>query len=110
MLAGLAASRGACAASFNRSATDGIRLAESLQPAVVLLDLAMPRMDGLSALPQILKVAPDTRVIVLSGFDQEHMAERALAAGAHGYLEKGLRMDIDGAVESALLNSPRRVG
>ncbi len=89
---------------------DGIRLAESLQPEVVLLDLAMPRMDGLSALPQILKVAPDTRVIVLSGFDQEHMAERALAAGAHGYLEKGLRMDIDGAVESALLSSPRRVG
>jgi PAS domain S-box-containing protein len=88
----------------------GIQLAEELKPAVVLLDLAMPKMDGLTALPQILKVAPDTRVIVLSGFDQEHMAERALGAGAHGYLEKGLRMDIDGAVDSALSSSSRRVG
>jgi PAS domain S-box-containing protein len=81
---------------------EAIEMAQLLQPDVVLLDLAMPHMDGLQALPQILALVPDVRVIVLSGFDQETMADKAFALGAHAYLEKGLRMDIEGVISTVL--------
>jgi DNA-binding NarL/FixJ family response regulator len=55
----------------------------------------MPKMDGLQALPLIRATVPDVRVIVLSGFDKGTMAEKAMAAGAHAYLEKGLSMAVD---------------
>ena len=70
----------------------GVDQARSLQPHLVLLDLAMPRMDGLEALPLIREAAPSTRVIVLSGFNQETLAAKALAAGADRYLVKGCSM------------------
>lgn len=67
----------------------GIEVVRTTQPDVVLLDLSMPVMDGLEALPQIRSLAPDTRIIVLSGFEATQMAERALTIGADGYLQKG---------------------
>lgn len=73
-------------------ASDGfeaILQAELHQPDLVILDLSMPRLDGLEALPRILEVAPGARVVVLSGFDESRMREPALAAGAVAYLEKG---------------------
>lgn len=66
----------------------GIRLAEELQPDLVLLDLAMPEVDGLEALPLILVAAPGTKVIVLSGFDAR-LGDRAVAAGAAHFVQKG---------------------
>jgi CheY-like chemotaxis protein len=89
-------------------AADGeqaVELAATLQPNVVVLDLAMPKMDGLQALPLILEAVTNVRVIVLSGFDEASMAERAFQAGAHAYLEKGLRMDLDGAIKTVLKES-----
>lgn len=86
-------------------AADGeqaVELATNLQPSVVILDLAMPKMDGLQALPLILDAVTGVRVIVLSGFDEDSMADRAFQAGAHAYLEKGLRMDLDGAIKTVL--------
>ena len=58
-------------------------------PDLVLLDLAMPRMDGLEALPLIREAAPQVKVIVLSGFNQSTLAERAIEAGADHYVVKG---------------------
>src|SRR3954451_21046943 len=69
---------------------EGVDMAAELQPDVVLIDLAMPVMDGLEALPLIRKACPQTRVVVLSGFEADAMAQRALDAGADGYLQKGL--------------------
>jgi DNA-binding NarL/FixJ family response regulator len=60
------------------------------QPDLVLLDLQMPVMDGLEALPLIRQSAPDATVVVLSGFPSETMAGNALAAGATAYLSKGV--------------------
>lgn len=68
---------------------DAVEQATRLQPDLVLLDVAMPRMDGLEALPLIRRAVPGVRVVVLSGFNEETMAENALAAGAERYVVKG---------------------
>jgi DNA-binding NarL/FixJ family response regulator len=68
---------------------DGVRLAHELHPDVVVLDLAMPGIDGLEALSQIRAVANPPVVLVHSGFDAATMRERVLALGAADYLEKG---------------------
>jgi DNA-binding response OmpR family regulator len=60
---------------------------------VVLLDLSMPEMDGLETIPAISSAAPDTGIIVFSGFAAERMREAALQGGADLYLEKGLPLD-----------------
>jgi len=74
------------------TAADGrqaIEAAELLRPDVVLLDLAMPVMDGLQALPELRAHLPLARIVIFSGFEHEALAEEALAAGADAYIEKG---------------------
>lgn len=61
----------------------------ALQPDVILLDLAMPKRSGLEALPELLRGAPDARIVVLSGFASANVAEEVLALGATSYVEKG---------------------
>ncbi|MEY2425315.1 MAG: hypothetical protein QOI61_887 [Actinomycetota bacterium] len=63
--------------------------AARLQPDIVLLDLSMPVMDGLEALPEILEASPDSKVLVLSGFTAGEMGDEAMRLGASGYMEKG---------------------
>lgn len=67
-----------------------VELATMYKPDLALLDLSMPALDGLEALPQILQVSPDTKVVVLSGFEEARMAPVALKGGAVAYLEKGV--------------------
>jgi signal transduction histidine kinase len=67
----------------------GIEVTRDLRPDLVLLDLSMPVMDGLEALPVIRGHCPDATIVVLSGFGATQMAERALARGADGYIQKG---------------------
>ncbi|MEO8899778.1 MAG: response regulator transcription factor [Candidatus Dormibacter sp.] len=74
-----------------RNGAEAVSIAETLQPDVMLLDLAMPVMDGMEALPKIVEVSPATRVIVLTGFSSQSMRIRAMEAGASGFIEKGER-------------------
>ena len=60
------------------------------QPDVLLLDLAMPVLDGLQALPHIRERAPDSLVVVLSGFGADAMGEEAVRLGATTYVQKGV--------------------
>jgi DNA-binding NarL/FixJ family response regulator len=71
----------------------GVTLAEATQPDLILLDLSMPRMDGLEALPRLRQVAPQARIVVLSGFGEERMGPTAVERGAATYLEKGATPD-----------------
>src|SRR4051794_39232521 len=68
---------------------DSVRLAEELRPDVVVLDLAMPGIDGLEAITLMRAVPQPPVILVHSGFDAETMRERVLALGAARYLEKG---------------------
>lgn len=82
---------------------DAVDLARELQPNLVLLDMAMPRMDGLQALPLIRQAVPHVRVIVLSGFNQGTLEREALAAGADRYIVKGGSMrDLLEVIEKVL--------
>jgi DNA-binding NarL/FixJ family response regulator len=60
----------------------------SLQPDVVIMDISMPELNGISATQQILEASPETRVIVLSILGTPEHVFRALQAGARGYLLK----------------------
>lgn len=62
--------------------------ARASQPDLVLLDIAMPVMDGMQALPLIREAAPLAVVVMLSGYPFETAGQGAINAGAHGYLEK----------------------
>ncbi len=89
---------------------EAIEQAKALRPDLVLLDLAMPLMDGLQALPLIRAAVPNVRVVVLSGFDARRMAPTALAAGADRYLEKGFQMDLGAVIDEVLGNAPTASG
>ena len=62
------------------------------RPDVVLMDLSMPDMDGLQAIPAIRSELPDAAIVVLSGFSVERMAKHVRSRGADGYVEKGTAM------------------
>lgn len=65
-----------------------VELVASLRPDVVLMDVQMPRMDGLEATRQILSTGQGTRVVILTTFDREDYLFEALQAGASGFLLK----------------------
>jgi DNA-binding NarL/FixJ family response regulator len=67
---------------------EAIEKAQELQPDVVLLDLSMPDLDGLSALPELRTAAPDCEVVVLTASGDETNLLAAIRAGAAGYLLK----------------------
>ena len=69
---------------------EAVDAALAAQPDLVLLDVSMPVMDGLEALPLILAAAPSARVVMLSGFAEERLGDQARSAGATAYLEKGI--------------------
>jgi DNA-binding NarL/FixJ family response regulator len=86
------------------SAADGARavdLALGLQPDIVLMDLQMPRLNGVEATGRIVASSPHISVIVLSMMDDEESVFAAVRAGARGYLLKGARrQEIVRAIEA----------
>ncbi|MET0997071.1 MAG: response regulator [Marmoricola sp.] len=72
-------------AAEGRQAVD---VARDSQPDLVLLDIAMPVMDGMQALPLIREAVPQAVVVMLSGYPFATAGQGAINAGAHGYLEK----------------------
>jgi len=87
-LAGLLAQHGFDVVGQAGSGEEAITQAGELKPDLVLLDLSMPEMDGLTALPRVLAAAPDAEVVVLTASEDEHNLLGAIRGGAAGYLLK----------------------
>jgi DNA-binding NarL/FixJ family response regulator len=68
---------------------EGVSLALSLSPDVILLDVRMPRMGGIDAAREILSRLPNVRVVMLSAYDDASLKAEAQAAGASAFLVKG---------------------
>ena len=73
-----------------RDGAEAVRMTDSLLPDVVLLDIQMPKKDGIEALTQITRAHPETKVIMLTGVDGGGFAERAVELGAADYIQKGM--------------------
>jgi DNA-binding NarL/FixJ family response regulator len=71
------------------SGTQAVERAAELQPDVILLDLALPELDGVAALRQIRAADPTAHVIIFTAFDTDERILSAVQAGAQGYLLKG---------------------
>jgi len=67
---------------------EAVQLASQHRPAIVVMDLAMPRLNGSEATRQILKVVPSAKIIVLSTYGDDEHIQKALGAGAAAYLLK----------------------
>ena len=72
---------------------EAISLVHRHEPALMLLDTSMPTMDGLEALPAILALSPDTRVVMFTGFEEHGLAERARELGAVDFIEKSIQLE-----------------
>jgi two-component system, NarL family, response regulator NreC len=80
-----------------------IRLAERLEPDVIVMDIGMPQLNGIDATAQILRRKPDSKVLILSMHEDEVYLLRALTAGVKGYLVKGSAFsDLPGAVRALM--------
>src|SRR5580704_4450635 len=80
---------------------EAIRLARQLHPRVIVMDMAMPGLDGVQATREILKHEPGTAVLILSMYSDENYVRNALDAGARGYLLKdALDVDLVGAIKA----------
>ena len=82
---------------------EAIKLAKECQPDVVTLDITMPEMDGVTALPDILKSAPGSKVIMCSAMGQQPMVVDAIKNGAKDFIVKPFqKARVIQAIENAL--------
>ncbi|MFN3325684.1 MAG: response regulator [Bryobacteraceae bacterium] len=80
---------------------EAVRLAEELNPDIVVMDVAMPQLNGIDAAVRILKRSPGAGIIMLSMYSDEGYVVRALSAGAKGYLLKdSAEADLVRAIEA----------
>lgn len=80
---------------------EAVELANELKPEIVLMDLSMPVMDGVTATRHITEQVPESQVVVLTMHDDVNRTRQALDAGANGYLSKGSSFsEVLGTVEA----------
>ena len=83
---------------------EAVKMAEQLRPDVIIMDIAMPQLNGIEATAQIVKRNPEVGIIILSMHSDEGYLMRTLTAGAKGYLLKdSADADLVRAVQETLL-------
>ena len=97
-------------AGDGRAALDKV---EAVHPDVVLMDMVMPRMNGLEATRELKARYPDVKVLILSMYDDEEYVQQVIQAGASGYVLKGVaaqraRARHQGGRRAGFLPAPRR--
>ena len=89
------------------SGSEALDLLNTAQPDVVLMDLVMPDMDGITAIRLIRQTHPEIQVIALTSFKEESFVQAALQAGAIGYLLKNASIDeLAQAIRAAAVGKP----
>jgi len=73
---------------------EAVALAERHRPSLMLLDISMPGVDGLEALPRVLEASPTTRIVVFSGFEEQGLVEKTRELGASAFIEKSTSLDM----------------
>ncbi len=90
-----------------RDATDGIeavQLALELTPDLIVMDIGLPKQNGIEAARQIRKLVPNSKMLSLSQESSDEVVQEAMSAGASGYVVKALAArDLLNAVEAALV-------
>jgi DNA-binding NarL/FixJ family response regulator len=82
--------------------SEGVAMARRLEPDVVLMDLLMPNMDGITAIGRIKAERPETEIVTMTSFIEEEKVTAALEAGASGYVLKDAEAEeVAGAVRAA---------
>jgi DNA-binding NarL/FixJ family response regulator len=83
------------------TAEEALTLVARLRPDVALLDLELPGMSGIEAIPRLLEACPTVRILVFTAYDTDERVLAAIRAGAKGYLLKGAAVaEIAGAVRT----------
>ncbi len=89
---------------------EAVEKARELRPDVITLDIAMPRIDGMQAIPLIHDASPGVRILVLSGFESEEMSRRAIATCATSFLSKGTPPEnIISTLHEVYLSPPKKL-
>jgi DNA-binding NarL/FixJ family response regulator len=84
---------------------DAVEMAEKLNPDVIIMDIGMPKMNGIEASKKIRKLLPRTKILILSMYSHEHYIHELLEVGVSGYLLKDSSgRDIIRAIDDALKN------
>jgi len=82
---------------------EAVKRAEELKPDIILMDVGLPKLNGIEAARQISKTTPSSRILFLSAFDSHDVVEGALRTGASGYAVKlDAANELVGAVEAVL--------
>lgn len=90
-----------------RDGEEAVRICAQTQPDVILMDLVMPGMDGAAATQAVRQNSPQTQVVILTSFNEVEMVQKALQAGAIGYLLKDVEADeLAGAIRAAHAGRP----
>jgi len=77
------------------SGREAVEKTIKLKPDVAIMDISMPELDGVVAVRKIREAVPNTKVLVLTMHESDQMVQRALDAGAHGYMLKSVRSDFN---------------
>src|SRR5210317_844879 len=84
---------------------DAVEKSEKMKPDIIIMDIAMPRMNGIEAAKRIRKLMPETKIIILSMYSHEHYIHQLLETGISGYLLKDSSgKDIIKAIKAAMKN------
>ena len=67
-----------------------LEIARKVKPDIILLDMVMPKQDGLTTIPKLKEILPDTRILVLTSFAESNRVYQAIKAGALGYMLKDI--------------------
>lgn len=103
----LAAESGVTVVAEAADGAEALQKARAFHPDVILMDLRMPRLDGIAATRRVLAELPATKIVILTTFDDDASVFEAISAGAQGYLLKDAQVpDIVAAVQAVARGEP----